>query len=424
MTTPVGRSVLVYGCAFAVAGATPFVLLPFLTQRLAPAEFGVVASFLMFVALLANLTGLSVHGFASVRYFKEERATLAAMVADATALLLISHALAALGVLLLLPLLQRTLGLPLEQLLLGVAAALVLNVNVLWLALFQSSQQPLRYLKARLLQAGLEIGLCVALVLAVAAVAVARTGSYAVAIAARAVLGAWWCRRQGLVAGWPGRGHWRALLRFGLPLLPHLVAGTAIVHLDRLVVSTQLGPQSLGLYMSALQLGMVMVLLVEPLHKALAPWLFAQLAKNDDAVRRMVVKRTYALFAGLAALGAVFALAAVAAFDRLVGPAYLEARALVPWMVAGFVLQGLYYGVVNYLFYAERTGRLSMATGTAAVVGAAVAWTLTSAFGLTGAAMSFVVNNAMLLTLVWAMAARAVPMPWWPWGGARSSDGA
>jgi O-antigen/teichoic acid export membrane protein len=382
VTTPVGRSVLVYGCAFAVAGATPFVLLPFLTQRLAPAEFGVVASFLMFVALLANLTGLSVHGFASVRYFKEERATLAAMVADATALLLISH------------------------------------------ALFQSSQQPLRYLKARLLQAGLEIGLCVALVLAVAAVAVARTGSYAVAIAASAVLGAWWCRRQGLVAGWPGRGHWRALLRFGLPLLPHLVAGTAIVHLDRLVVSTQLGPQSLGLYMSALQLGMVMVLLVEPLHKALAPWLFAQLAKNDDAVRRMVVKRTYALFAGLAALGAVFALAAVAAFDRLVGPAYLEARALVPWMVAGFVLQGLYYGVVNYLFYAERTGRLSMATGTAAVVGAAVAWTLTSAFGLTGAAMSFVVNNAMLLTLVWAMAARAVPMPWWPWGGARSSDGA
>ena len=81
-------------------------------------------------------------------------------------------------------------------------------------------------------------------------------------------------------------------------------------------------------------------------------------------------------------------------------------------MVAGFVLQGMYYSVVNYMFYAERTGRLSLVTGTTAVVGCVISYALTSAFGMQGAAASFLVNNTLMFLLVWLVAAKAVPMPW------------
>lgn len=164
--------------------------------------------------------------------------------------------------------------------------------------------------------------------------------------------------------------------------------------------------------MAAMQIGMVMIALVEPLNKALAPWLFRQLARNDEAVRRMIVRRTYGLFVALALVGVVLAAAAWLLFERLVGAAYAEARPLVPWMVAGFVLQGMYYAVVNYLFFAERTGRLSATSSTVAVVGVGVSTLLTSQWGLVGAAVSFTINNALLLLLVWAVAAASVPMPW------------
>jgi O-antigen/teichoic acid export membrane protein len=191
-----------------------------------------------------------------------------------------------------------------------------------------------------------------------------------------------------------------------------VAAGTAITYLDRMVVSSLLGAPSLGLYMAAMQIGMVMIALVEPLNKALAPWLFRQLARNDEAVRRMIVRRTYGLFVALALVGVVLAAAAWLLFERLVGAAYAEARPLVPWMVAGFVLQGMYYAVVNYLFFAERTGRLSATSSTVAVVGVGVSTLLTSQWGLVGAAVSFTINNALLLLLVWAVAAASVPMPW------------
>lgn len=410
----VRRSVVIYACAFAVAGATPFLLLPVLTRHLSPAQFGEVTSFLMFTALLGNFASLSAHGFVSVRYFKTAPEQFAPLVGTALSVLALSHGLALAATALLHPLLVQVLDLPLVPSLLAVGAAFFMNLCLVWLALFQSSGQPMRYLQARLIQGVLELGLGSVLVVWVLAEALSRTGSYTAALAASAAFGAWMCHRRGLFTLRFQRTQARALLTFGLPLLPHIVAGTTITYLDRLVVSSLLGAESLGFYMVAMQIGMAMVALTEPLNKALAPWLFAQLAKNDEAVRRMIVRRTYLLFAALALLGLVVAVAAHLLFDQIINPRFAPARALIPWMVGGFVLQGLYTSVVNYLFYAERTGRLSVVSASTALMGCGVSWLMTTRYGLQGAAMSFAFNSAVLFLLVWAVAARAVPMPWWP----------
>lgn len=412
MSAPIGRSVLIYAGAFAVAGATPFLLLPVLTQRLSPPQFGEVTSFLILVALLSNFIGLSAHGFVAARFFKTPAAELSRLVAGSLAAVVAAHGAALLAVAALLPVLERVFDLPPRYCLLAVLAALFVNLNLIWLSIFQSSGQPMLYLKARAVQGITEIGLCVALLLLVAADAGARIHSYVVAIALSALLGAGWCLRQGRVGGGIERAHWRALFAFGLPLLPHIVAGSAITYLDRLVVSSLLGAQSLGIYMVAMQIGMAMVALIEPLNKALAPWLFSQLARNDADVRAMIVRRTYQLYLGLALAGALVAGIVHVFFDDFIGSRFAAARPLVPWMVTGFVLQGMYYSVVNYLFYAERTGRLSLLSCSTAATGCLVSYLLTTRFGLAGAGASFVVNNTMLFMLVWWAAAKAVPMPW------------
>jgi O-antigen/teichoic acid export membrane protein len=148
------------------------------------------------------------------------------------------------------------------------------------------------------------------------------------------------------------------------------------------------------------------------LNKALAPWLFEQLAKNDPAIRRMIVKYTYLLFATLVLFGLVIAVAAYLLFDRIIDLRYTPARELIFWMVGGFVLQGLYTSVVNYLFYAERTGRLSLVSASSALIGCTVSWFLTIHYGLQGAAISFAFNNGLMFILVWVVGSRAVNMPW------------
>ncbi len=412
MTTPVRRSVFIYACAFAVAGATPFFLLPILTTRLSPSQFGEVTSFLVLVALLANLAGLSAHGFVSVRFFKTTASQFRVLVSSAITTLGATHAIGTVAVALLFPVLADVLGLSLGYTLLAVLAALFLNLNLIFLAIFQSSGQPTRYLQARAVQGLFEFALCAGLIYLVAADAGARVYSYVLAIAASALLGLFYCTRSGQVGTSVERSAVKNLALFGVPMLPHIVAGTTITYMDRLVVSSLLGKESLGIYMVALQVGMGMIALIEPLNKALAPWLFEQLSKGPPEVRHMIVRRTYQLYLALSIVGVLVAGLAHVFFDSLIGEKFAAARALIPWMVAGFVLQGMYYSVVNYMFYAERTGRLSLVTGTTAAVGCAISYSLTAAFGLHGAAASFLVNNALMFLLVWAVAAKAVPMPW------------
>lgn len=412
MRTSVGRSVVIYACAFAVAGATPFVLLPILTKHLSPEQFGIATAFLMLVAILGNIAGLSANGFVSVRYFKLPETALSSIVSSSIGAIGVSHLLVAVAVAALFPWLSGVFGVPLSLSLLAVVTAFMVNLNLMFLALFQSSGQPLLYLRARMVQGILELLLCVALLFAVTQDAGARAYSYTAAIAGSAALGLAYGIRHMRLKPTVAREDLQALARFGLPMLPHIVAGSAVVYLDRLVVSSLLGAESLGIYMVGLQLGMALVALIEPLNKALAPWLFGQLAKDDSAVRRMIVQRTYQLYVALALAGLSVAGVALIFFDELIGPRFAAAKPLIPWMVAGFVLQGMYYSVVNYMFYAERTGRLSAVSATTAAVGCVVAYTLTSNFGLVGAAISFTINNGVLFLLVWRVAASAVPMPW------------
>jgi O-antigen/teichoic acid export membrane protein len=412
MTQPVRRALVIYACAFAVAGVTPFLLLPLLTKQLTPTQFGEVTSFLILAALLGNLVGLSAHGFVAVRFFKTAADRFKTAVSSVIGTLGVLHVAAFAVVGLAHPLLERSLGLSLPEVLLAVVAALFLNLNFVFLAIFQSSSQPWRYLQSRVLQGSIELGLCLALLFLVAADASARTYSYTIALAASALMGWAYCAAQGRVGARVERAWVRDMLRFGGPLVPHIVAGTAITYMDRLVVTSMLGTERLGIYMVAMQFGMAMIALIEPLNKALAPWLFQQLARNDEGVRRMIVRRTYQIFLLLVVCGALLALAAHLLFDHLVAPEYADARTLIPWMVAGFVCQGMYYTQVNYLFFVERTGRLSMVTGATAVGGVLVSFALTRAYGLQGAGASFLINNLIMFLLVWLVASRAVPMPW------------
>lgn len=412
MTTDVRRAVLTYACAFAVAGATPFLLLPVLTTYLSPQQFGEITSFLILAALLANLGGLSAHGFVSVRYFSTSASVFRSLVGNSLAVVAVAHVVLLVLVFMLFPLLHRSLGLSIGQVTLAVIAALFLSFNLVFLAIFQASNQPGLYLRARLLQGFVELSLCMALIFFVVADAQARTHSYTLALAASALLGGGYCLRQQRIGGPIAASQIKALLRFGVPMVPHIAAGTAITYLDRLVVSTLLGVESLGIYMVAMQIGMAMIALIEPLNKALVPWLFGQLSKNQASVKDMVVRRTYQLFAVLILLGVLVAGAAHLLFDQFIGPGFEEARSLIPWMVAGFVMQGFYYSQVNYLFYAEKTGMLSKISVSIALLGCLVSYTLTRAWGLTGAGASFLINNFLLFVLVWWAASRAVPMPW------------
>ena len=408
----VGKSMLIYAAALAAAGLTPFILLPVLTKLLSPTEFGKATSFLIFAVMIGNFAGLSSHGFVSVRYFKAEPAEFKEIVSSAVLCICAAHLLVLVLLPLLLPVLATWFDLSPRVSAFAVLAALLVSLNQVFLAIFQSTGNPMLYLRARVVQAAAEILICIVLVVTIAPDATSRIASYAIAMAASVYLGLFFCRTKNYLGlAWSRRGI-KSLLAFSVPMVPHILAGTAITYVDRVIVSSFLGVDSLGIYMVGMQIGMAMSLLIEPMNKAFAPWLFEQLAKRDPSVNRMVVNYTYRFYVGLIATALVVIIASQALFDRVIGAQYAAAKPLIPWMVMGFVFQGIYYSVVNYIFYAEQTGKLSMISSASALCGGLLSYVFVSQWGMAGAGVSFTLTNLVLFVLAWLLASRVVPMPW------------
>lgn len=409
---------LMYVVAFGVAGLAPFILLPFLTRNLSAEEFGAAALFVTVCQLLANFASLGSHGYVSVQYFKTSPRTWGSSVSAVMMLLLLVHGGLFLAFAALKSWISTWLGLSVPTITLALFTSVIVCMNFVYLSIYQSSNKPHLYLLARSVQAVLEIGLCLTLIkLETQPDSGVRIYTFPLAASATCCLGFGYCLRIGAFSSTNLKSSLKGAARFGLPLLPHLTSGTVISLLDRIIIATVLGKAQLGIYMAATQLGLAMLLVIEPFNKAYAPWLFARLAEGDARAKLTVVRFTYLFFlvliiAGLAVMGISYVF-----FDLIVGKAYSEGRILIPFIVVSYIGQGMYYTVVNYLFYVEKTYILSAISVSVAIIGTCVTYVMVLFFGLEGAAFSGVISYALLFGLVWFFAAREVKLPWMQaWG--------
>lgn len=406
------KSFYFYGVAFVISGITPFLLIPLLTKKLSPEEFGAAALFLIWTPLISSVLGLGSHGYVSVRYFKVDKENFRSLLKTSAIMIGVGHLVAILVVVFSYSILKNIFNMSYVYLLLSVFASFLLCINLQNLTVFQISGRSTYYLVLKLVQALFEIGLCVGFLYLNYVGSESRIFTYVIALGVSMVLGFVYCKKLDLFGGSFSKNVIVHLFEFFLPIMPHIVAGAFLGSMDRLIVSTKLGNDSLGIYMTAVQVGMVLIIVIDPLNKVLAPWLFSQLSKDDERIRRQIVMRTYQLYGLIAFMGIIFSGFCGYIFDYIIDSRYQSAKVLIPWIVGGFVMQGFYYTQVNYLFYAERTGRLSVATCSAALLGGGISLFLTESYGLMGAAESFFIVNFLLFVFVWFASANSVRMPW------------
>lgn len=410
--SPTGRSIMLYAIAFTFAGLTPIVLLPILTRELTPGELGQVTSWIILAGMIGNVCNMSTPALITVRYFKNTTEQLARLMATALFVVVAVHAVFAAIVAIWPDLLSDFTALPDTYSVLAVGAALAFSINLIGLGLMQASRRPGLYLTSRMLQSFVEIVGCVALLYLVAATPDARISSYFAALGICALFGLGFIYRSGHLKALPSTSALKTAMRFSVPIVPHVLAGQLLVNLDRLMVSAILGIESLGIFMVASQLGMAMSFVIEPLNRALAPWLFGALGDADHSKRRQIVLATYGLFLFLFVLALVLAALFYLLYDLVFPPEYAAAKAIIFPIAMGMAFQGMYYGVVNYVFYAEATIRLSLITTSAVTASLLTSYLLVSNFGLMGAAISFMLTNGALFLFIWLLSSRIVPMPW------------
>lgn len=172
------------------------------------------------------------------------------------------------------------------------------------------------------------------------------------------------------------------------------------------------GVADAGVYTVGYQIGAIINLLATAFNRAYSPWLFKKLNQNNGQIKRKIVGYTYLYF--LLILFFAFLLGIVAPFilKYLLGKEFQGSAIYVTWIAVGSAFNGMYYMVVNYIFYAEKTYLLAIVTFTGAAINICMNYFLIKINGAIGAAQATSVTHLITFLMVWYLAKRVYSMPW------------
>ncbi|MEO7157243.1 MAG: oligosaccharide flippase family protein [Vicinamibacterales bacterium] len=399
-----------YTLANVANSAIPFLLLPVLTRVLSPEEFGLVTIFTTLMTAFGAFAGLSVHGAVNVRYF-DVHTRHARYVGTALVILGSSTFAVLVVVFLAAPWISGWSQIARPWLFLAVLASGAQFVIQIRLVTWQVRRQPIRYGVFQVLQTALNLGLSLLLIIAGDMGAEGRFIGVVVAVLLFAAVGLLTLHRARQVEWGFDLAYAKDALRFGIPLIPHVVGGVLIAASDRLMVAKLMSVRDAGIYAAGMQIGLVIAVLADAMVKAIGPWLFASLARDDDMVKRNIVRMTYLCFIGIAALSVAFS-AAAPHLLLLVGEQFRSSQDVVVYVALGAAFGGMYLMVVNYIFYAKRTEFLSAASLSVGTLNLIASYFLIGRYGAVGAAQAYAGSQLLLFVLTWFIAARCHPMPW------------
>lgn len=204
----------------------------------------------------------------------------------------------------------------------------------------------------------------------------------------------------------------RHALKFGLPLIPHMLSGVVLTATDRIFISRLVGIADTGLYVIGYQIGMIILLIQDSFNRAYVPWLFEKLTKGGENEKHRIVKLTYLYFICIILMALCLGISAPWILKVMAAKAFAGSHVFVVWIALGFAFNGMYKMVANYIFYAEKTHFMSIISVTCALINIVLSYALIKLYGAIGAAYAMVIVSFVFFLLTWIISSRIYPMPW------------
>lgn len=408
----ISRQLLAYGTADVMVMAINFLLLPIYTRVLSPREYGALALLLVCEAFLkvVNRWGLDA---SFLRFYyeyptEEERKTLVATVATFSALANGAIALVLLGA-----------SAPASRLLFGsvdfllatrlvvlstfLGAFLVLPLNLLRVQERSGLFATLTFLRSfgtvlirLMLVVGLRYG--------VTGIVVA---DLVVTLTLLAVLAN---TMRGMLAWRSSRTMLRDLLGYGLPHVPHGLLSQTMGMADRFVLGIYVPLQELGIYLIGTTIAGVVKFYPVAFEAAWMPFAFDSLGRRG-APALFARMGTYA-FTVLAFLTIALAGLAPPAMNLVLPSSYRTVAPLVPLLVVAMAVQSLTWFLMTSINVAKQTRRYPLITAIGAGTSVAANLLLVPPLGVRGAALAFLISQALTTTVTAYFAQRAYRIPY------------
>ena len=153
-------------------------------------------------------------------------------------------------------------------------------------------------------------------------------------------------------------------------------------------------------------------------NKAFSPWFFGKLKGFDEGkstAKCELVKFSYACMAGFILIALVYSVCMPWFLSFFVGPKFQDASKYILSFALAAAINSIYYLIVNYIFYQQKTKYLAMITFSSGVMHIAITYFMIKTWGAIGAAYASVVTCSITTVATWWLSNKVYPMPWFSW---------
>jgi len=213
----------------------------------------------------------------------------------------------------------------------------------------------------------------------------------------------------------------RLMVRFGLPTIGVGLSMVALQLIDRPIIRSIAGHEALGLYQANYRLGIVMIVFVSIFEFAWRPF-FLQQASKENAQRLYARVFTYFnLIAGMILLAVAFFIPDIAAFPipftdaTFINSMYWEGLGIVPIILGAYLFNGWYTNFIVGVYIEKRTSSLLWITLAGAAIEALLCFALVPVIGIYGGAWATFSAYALMAFGLYFDIRRFYPIPY-EWG--------
>ena len=402
----------IYTFALVLNSGIPFLLLPILTRYLTPADYGIVSMFTLLVSIFNVFTGLSVHGAINRVYF-DKNINFKEYVFNCIIILIISSSITFIMGLLFLDFISNVSSVTRNWIPLAVVISFFQFIIFSVLSIYQARMWAKKYSFIMLSQSLINVFFTIVLVVFLNLKWQGRIIAQSLTIIIVGFFGVY------LLKNWINMrinlNYIMHALKFGIPLIPHTIGGMLMVLTDRFIITNLLGVEKTGIYTAGLQIGSIITLLADAFNKAYAPWLFGKLESANYGLLVKIVRFTYVYFILIIFFALLIGALAPYIVSILLGKSFQDSAAVILWITIGGAFTGMYFMVVNYIYYVHKTYLLAFTTFVTGLLNIFLTYFLVKINGLIGAAHSFALINFITFIAVWILSMKVYNMPWFKW---------
>lgn len=406
------RSSGIYTITSLINASIPFLLIPLLTRKLSTEEYGVLSMTTIVLNILTPLVGFSAIGSINRKYFDTENKYFSRYVGNSIYLLLFSSICLFIGAYFLGAKVSEYTQIPITWIYAIIIIAIAQFVNLVLLTIWQASEKPIKFGVFQVAQSVLNLGLTFVFIYSLGYNWEGRIMSQIIATGLFTIIAIYILYRNGYLNFEYNFNDIKDIVKFGAPLIPHTLGGLLIAFTDRILIANLINISETGVYTLAYQIGSIIGILCTSFINAYVPWLYNNLNKDSEEIKLKIVKFTYIYFVALSFGAFIFSQLLTFGLDFIVGKEYSNALSYSLWIILGYVFNGMYLMKAGFIFYAKKTGMLSVITILVSILNIPICYFMLLKYGTIGASFSMTIVYFISFLLTWVLSYKVYPMPW------------